>query len=293
MSEILVVGDLMIDVVVSMQSTLNENSDTPCTIAQTIGGTAINVATWARSVGAAPHIVGCVGKDVGGTEIRNHLDSWEISHDITEQTDFPTGMVVALAQLDGERSMFPDSRANSALKLQQFEQLDWSRFSHLYISGYTLINRNTMELGLHLMQLARGHGVKVVLDPASAAPIAKLTPTEIRKWILNCDLLLPNEYEFSALMAVLSCEAADILAMCETLIVKNGAGGAKLFHAHNPISFEAPKVKVVDSVGAGDAFAGTLLGLLSLGHTLEASISDAVKNSTDSVTNRGAQPVRV
>lgn len=292
MAEILVVGDLMIDVVVSMESGLNENSDTPCTISQTIGGTAINVATWARNIDAQPYIIGCIGTDIAGAEIKAHLEQWKIVNELTSRADYPTGMVVALAHLNGERSMFPDSRANSSLQLSQFANIDWARFSHFYISGYTLINRNTLDLALHLMELARQNGVKVVLDPASAAPILRLGEQEIRSWISRADILIPNEFEFSAITQLLECEAAEILEMCEALVIKYGSGGARLVTNTGEKSFAAPRVEVVDSVGAGDAFAGTLIGLLSQGMEIDSAIPHAIENSTNSVTNRGAQPIR-
>lgn len=281
----------MIDLVVSMKSEINEHSDTACTIEQTIGGTAINVATWAKKAGANPHIIGCVGSDIAGAEIKSHLDDWNISHAVTELAEIPTGMVVALAHLNGERSMFPDSRANSALQLNQFSDLDWQKFSHFYISGYTLINRNTLELALDLMQIAQQHGVKVVLDPASAAPIAERSELEIRRWLEHADILLPNEFEFSALLKVLNCTAAEIQEICPVIAIKAGENGAELRTDSGSQTFSTAKVTVIDSVGAGDAFAGTFIAILSQQGDLETAVKKALENSTNSVTNRGAQPL--
>jgi ribokinase len=54
--------------------------------------------------------------------------------------------------------------------------------------------------------------------------------------------------------------------------------------------FAAPKVKVVDTTAAGDAFAGYLGALIAQGEELASAISVAVTAASISVTKVGASP---
>jgi len=54
--------------------------------------------------------------------------------------------------------------------------------------------------------------------------------------------------------------------------------------------FAAPKVKAVDTVGAGDCFSGALAAALAEGESLEGAIPFAVTAASISVTRPGAQP---
>lgn len=292
MSRVLVVGDLMVDVVVAMEEEIQRGSDTRSKVTQTVGGTAINVATWSKKFGADCLVIGCIGNDIGGKFLESHFDLWDIPAELEVLESASTGTVVALAHPDGERSMFPDSRANSYLSAHQFSTVDWSSVSHLYISGYTLLNPSTNQLAKKLMQQAKSAGTTVVLDPASASPISKLEKVEVRSWIELTDILIPNELEVEAISNTSELSLADLSAMLQFLIVKLGAKGANLIQPAHSTLYAAKTVPVVDSVGAGDAFAGALMAELSKGQNIESAIAQALNAGAISVSTRGAQPIK-
>ena len=291
MADVLVVGDIMVDVVVAMESEFHRGSDTKSTVSMSVGGTAVNVATWAMRSSTNVKLVGCIGDDSAGELITEHLKSWGISAHLKVITDAPSGMVVALAHPDGERSMFPDSRANKYLTVDQFVQFEWSEIKVFYISGYTLFNQATRALGLHLMQLAKAAGSIVVLDPASAAPLSKLESEILRSWLEQTDVLLPNHDELIAIQNNLGLTVAELNELCPTIITKQGAAGAEISHNGETTKFSGMKVEVTDSVGAGDAFAGTLIANLANAQELDKAVQSAIQASAFSVTLRGAQPV--
>jgi ribokinase len=291
MAEVLVVGDIMVDVVVAMESEFHRGSDTKSTVSMSVGGTAVNVATWAMRSSTNVKLVGCIGDDSAGELITEHLKSWGISASLKVITDAPSGMVVALAHPDGERSMFPDSRANKYLTFDQFAHLAWSDIKVFYISGYTLFNQATRALGLQLMQLARTAGSIVVLDPASAAPLRKLESEILQSWLEQTDVLLPNHDEFIAIQNNLGFTVAQINELCPTIVTKQGASGAEISQEGKISKFAGMKVEVTDSVGAGDSFAGTLIANLANNQQLEKAVQSAIQASAFSVTLRGAQPV--
>jgi ribokinase len=291
MANVLVVGDIMVDVVVAMKTEFNRGSDTQSTVSMSVGGTAVNVATWAMRSAGNVQLVGCIGDDSAGELISEHLRSWGISESLKVITDAPSGMVVALAHPDGERSMFPDSRANRYLTLDQFELINWAEINVFYISGYTLFNTATREVGLELMKIARSSGSMVVLDPASAAPLSHLEPATLEEWIRLTDVLLPNHDELLAIKTNLAIDDTQLSQLCSTVITKLGADGAEANCDGVQSQISGVKVEVTDSVGAGDSFAGTLIANLAQGAEIHQAVEAAIQASAFSVTLRGAQPV--
>lgn len=88
--------------------------------------------------------------------------------------------------------------------------------------------------------------------------------------------------------------ATDLLNRgCNSVLITLGADGAIFVskEEHRFVQFSSPKVKCVDSTGAGDAFIGALAYLLSQGTkaTVEECIREACKAAADSVTRPGTQ----
>lgn len=289
-ADLLVVGNLMIDVVVDMPGALQVGSDLPSEINTTFGGTGGNVGAWAAVAGAHPMVVGVVGADAWGEAFERQLQRLGVITSLRHHPQLPTGLLVALVHPGGERSMLPDSRANSALSWEDFDGVDWRSLKWLYLSAYVLFDPQTREVGERLLAVAREHGVRVALDPASAAPLRAVDRAELEGWLRQCDLLLPNEPE----TAVLAGDAglAPVLELCPVIAAKLGARGVELYErGKDPRHLSAVPVTLVDTVGAGDAFAGGMLAALAQGLDLVAAAQSAVAVAARAVAIRGAQPL--
>ena len=69
-----------------------------------------------------------------------------------------------------------------------------------------------------------------------------------------------------------------------------GAAGALVADGVGVTHLPSPRVKAVDTVGAGDAFAGALCHRLVAGDTLREAAAYAARVGAYSVTRPGAQP---
>ena len=285
-STVLVVGDLMIDVVVDMPGELVRGSDMPSSISTTYGGTAANVAVWMAKANGRPRVFGAVGDDVWGQEIVQHLIQFSVDCLVKVTDDYQTGMVIALCHPDGERSFFPDARANSALSSERVPWEDCDDVTLLYMSGYTLLNSATRAWAYELMQSARARGITVVLDPASSGPLSSVAASELRRWLQATDVLIPNQQE----LTVLSALVPDIHSLVGSIAAKQGADGVTLYSSAHETHIPAVCATIIDTVGAGDAFAAGLLCGLASGQSFADSAHFAVKVAAQAVSIRGAQP---
>ncbi len=134
-------------------------------------------------------------------------------------------------------------------------------------------------------KLARAAGVPFLLNPAPARPL----PASLLKRVHT---LTPNEHEAALLTGLKDpAEAGRALlkAGCRHVVITLGERGAMLVNAHEEVRLAAPKVRPVDTVGAGDCFTGWLAVGIAEGFPMREAVSRALRAASISVTRPGAQ----
>ncbi len=291
--DVVVVGDVMVDVLASMSGPLASGSDTPSVVTTAGGGSAANVACWLARQGVPTSYVGRVGDDPLGRESVAGLTGCGVTPYVSTDPERTTGTCVVLVEPGGERSMLPDSGANTTLTPEDLPRRAFRPGAHLHLSGYTLLNEGCREAGLAALAMARETGMTVSVDPSSAAPLQTVGAARFLAWTRGVDLLLANRDEAAALAGTADPhEAAQLLGdTYGEVVVKLGAGGA-LWH-RGFIGASAPAertVEVVDTTGAGDAFAAGFLASWLLHPEPETALAAGNRLAGRAVTVVGARP---
>jgi ribokinase len=154
-----------------------------------------------------------------------------------------------------------------------------------------------LDAVLEAFRLARAAGVKTVLNPAPARQL----PEELLRLT---DVCIPNEPEIEHLTghAVTTPQEAAAAAHMlrkrgpHTVIVTLGEWGALLMEEQRALHIPAPRVKAVDTTGAGDVFIGSLAVYLAEGLPLDQAVRRANTVAALSTTRPGTQtsfPTRV
>ncbi len=134
-------------------------------------------------------------------------------------------------------------------------------------------------------ELAARHGVPFVLNPA---PAAKLS----RRLLRRVHALTPNESEAEWLTGRRDPRAAAQMLRklgCRNVVVTLGARGALVSTDEGEWIVRAPRVKPVDTVGAGDCFTAWLAVGIAEGLAIRAAADCAVRAAAIAVTRAGAQ----
>jgi ribokinase len=134
--------------------------------------------------------------------------------------------------------------------------------------------------------LARKSGVPFILNPA---PVRKLPASLLRQ----VSVLVPNEHEAALLSGERDPKRAAkklLAAGCGAVVITLGAKGALIADGHGMRTLPAPRVRPVDTVGAGDCFTGWLAAGIAEGLALPAAAARAIIAASISVTRLGAQP---
>ena len=284
MSRIVVIGDVMVDVVVRLSEPLARGSDAAAEIRFHGGGAAANTAAWLAAAGAEPVLVGTIGDDERGREARAALVAHGVEARLAVHPDLSTGTCLVLVGPDGERTMAPDAGANDALSEDDLPQA-----SHLHVAGYALLRAGSRPAARAAIGRASKEGMTVSVDPSSSA----LLSSEFLDWADGAGLLLPNASEAHALTGDSDPERAA-RALAERfgeVVVTLGRAGALWTDGEAVLRAAAePVEEVVDSTGAGDAFAAGLLAARIAGASTAEQLAAGCRLAARAVTQVGARP---
>jgi sugar/nucleoside kinase (ribokinase family) len=291
MPRILCVGDLMLDVVVLIDSPINYASDTPAKISTHGGGAAANTATWLSYSGNDVYFVARTGDDAAADAVIRELDSWKIEHGALRQAGLKTGVVVIIVDESGQRTMFPDSGANSGLSSSDLPSLDG--FDAAFISGYSLFNKASNSGVLEMIDQIKLSGIPLFFDPASVGTISHFGKDAAVSYLSKMDILLMNEEEALYLSNQNNCEAAllELAKQVETVVIKRGSAGAIGASLKSPmVLVETDAINPIDTTGAGDAFAAGFIPTWIENKQLDLAMSAGNKLAAQCVAIIGARP---
>jgi sugar/nucleoside kinase (ribokinase family) len=240
----------MLDVVAVHDAPLATASDTPARIRLRPGGAGANTAAWLARAGVEVALVARVGDDDAAKAALGAMDAIDLR--VSIDASLPTGTCIVLVAPGGERTMLPDPGANTALSAGDLPDDLFAEGAILHVSGYSLMRPGSRPAALEAMDRARDAGMLVSVDPASAALLID-DPAFLHR-ARPVDLLLPNADELAAL-------GGDLPGVKE-FAVKLGRDGARWSDGARNVSVPAVRVEeVVDTTGAGDAFAAGFLSV--------------------------------
>jgi ribokinase len=256
---VVVVGDVATDVVAVLDGVPAPGSDRPASIRSRGGGAGANVAVHLAQLGTPVVLAGCVGDDLAGAGLVAELTAAGVGLNLRSVPGSATGTIVSLVEPDGQRSMLADRGAN--LDLRPDDVPHPAPGGHLHLSGYTLLDPGPHAAGLAALAAAAAAGVTVSVDPASTGPLARYG---VDRWLADtagATMLLPNADEARLLSGCSDVEtAARALAGRHRIVaVSLGAEGALWASRGVLVHRPAHRAVVVDTTGAGDAFAAGLL----------------------------------
>lgn len=271
---ILVVGDLVDDIGVRPLGAVNAASDTVSEIRMTAGGSAANVAAWLGHLGAPVRFVGRCGADA----LDRHaaaLAAYGVDARITGDAELPTATIVLTLDAAADRTMYVDRAANTTLRAEHVPMDVWDDVTWLHLTGYSFFDDGVRPVVVELIAEARRRGVGVSIDPSSLGFLEAAGRDVVLDWLGDADLVLPNDDEQRFLQL-----AGD------SIVLTRGADGAT-FAGHE---VKALPAQVVDTVGAGDAFAAGFLSRWVSDRDPAQSLNAGAAAAAKCVENRGARP---
>ena len=241
-------GDLLLDVIVRLDGPITEDTDTYGRTRVGAGGQAANVAAWVVELGGRARFVGKRARDPAGRLLAEELRGRGVDLAGPEE-EAGTGTVVSLAGTDGSRTMLTDRGLSVAFRPDELDESWLAGCERLHLPAYSLVSTPLRETALAAAELAP----RVSVDLSSTAALERAGVDAFRALlsVVGPDVVFANQDEAELVGAL---EA-------ETVVVKRGAGGCTVLRGGSEETYPARPAEVVDTTGAGDAFAaGFLLG---------------------------------
>lgn len=267
----------MLDVVAQIPTTPHElhlGNDTRTIISTHGGGAAGNTASWLAVLGNDVTMVGRIGNDTAGSAITAEFDALGISYGEIVKEGLHTGVVVCLVDPSGERTMLADNGANAGLEVSDLPALDG--VDAIYLSGYAPLAPLSRGGVLEMVRTVNSRGIPIVFDPATVGGMQGVPVEEILSWCALMDTVIMNEEEAIYLSELSDLESAlnFFVELTPRAIIKRGSAGAiGLERGGQIISVAATTSAVVDTTGAGDAFAAGFIdaftGRRDFSHAME------------------------
>lgn len=287
--EVLVVGSINVDLVIrAAQLPAPGQSVSGGVFARFQGGKGANQAVAAARQGATVTMVGAVGDDEYGRSALADLGGGGVDVSrIVVMSGESTGLALIAVDERGANQIVVAPGANATLGAAAIEAA---------LTGYEPRPGSVAVLSFELgdeaivtaARFAAVHGMRVLVNPAPARTL----PTAL---VALSPIVLPNEGEAATLTGQSDPRAAAEALAQQTgapVIVTVGAQGAFVCEPDAVQGVElmpAPKVEVVDTTGAGDAFVGALAAHLAAGKPLRVAAAEAVQAASRSVTSVGAR----
>ncbi|MFM1789242.1 MAG: hypothetical protein RLZZ12_591 [Actinomycetota bacterium] len=291
MKSILCIGDAMIDVIVKMKSEINLNSDTLSDISMHGGGAAANTATWLAHLGVNTTFAGRIGSDIAGSNFHAELIHFGVQHLNPPIAGAKTGTVVVLVDKHGNRTMFPDSGANSGLSASDLPEL--SEFDAVFLSGYSLFNPASIDGVTEIIENIHELNVPIFFDVASVGTMSAFGKERALSLISGFSGLFLNEEEARYITGFgdTAQQLQSLVTRAPLIVIKRGALGA-IAKVEDEAMIEKPatNTQVIDTTGAGDAFAAGFLATWLERKNLSDSLSHALDVAAQCVATIGARP---
>jgi ribokinase len=267
------------------------------------GGKGANQAVACAKLGAQTYMVGRVGGDAFGMELRQSLQAVGVAVTLVEVEPVPrkpaprsrrggevavsSGIALIAVDDTGQNNIIVIPGANGRIA-----QPDLARLETALDDAQILLLQLEIPLAMVVAaaKMAHERGILVMLDPAPAQAL----PAELYPFV---DVLTPNETETAVLTHTTihnetdATQAAQILLGRGTkrVVIKMGSRGAYVADSGGGRFYEAVRVTAVDTVAAGDAFNGALAVALSEGHPFDEAMRWAIAGGALAVTQPGAQ----
>ena len=227
------------------------------------GGSAANTMSGLALIGSNVAYTGKLGQD----ELGQLYEKLLANEGVTTRFGFgegSSGSSLILVGGDGSRTMNTFLGMCQELHPSDIDAELMQQARYLYIEGYLWDTEIQQDAVSQAIGLAKKHGTKVALslsDPFCAQRHQEAFHRLVRE---DVDLLFCNQEEaFALLNTEISQEALEYLAaQVETVAFTMGARGALVCEQREMFYIDPRRVNVVDTTGAGDAFAaGFLYGL--------------------------------
>ncbi len=253
-------------------------------------GGAANVALNLVSLGAQATLIGYVGEDDAGTELRATLEAAGVVCEFVSIPDWPTIVKLRLIAQKQQLMRADFEEPVPVLGASEREATLLNKVEKHLLDAQVLVledyDKGVLDTPQAIIHTALKRQIPVLVDP-------KHKPLDV---YARATVIKPNESEFLAAVGAVDNIGEAAAALCQQLhlqgmVVHRGGDGMEISEAEGSRHVPARQVEVFDVTGAGDTTAATLAIGMALKWSLLASARMANVAASLVVSKSGTSPV--
>ena len=255
------------------------------------GGKGANQAVAVARLGYPVRLIGCVGNDGFGAQLKTHLKDAGVDISCVATCEGSSGVALIVVSSAGENSIVVTPGANSRVTTEiVIANVEVIRQAGMVLAQLEI----PIETVAYLAEICARENVPLILDPAPAIDL----PQDIFQHIT---WLTPNQTEaaFYSKIEPKEINVAGQVELAAAILAKGSRGVVLKMGSHGSYiaskmglgeTVPAIRVQAIDTTAAGDAFNGGFATGLMLGKSPLESATFAATVAGISVTRVGAQP---
>ncbi|MFG1705866.1 carbohydrate kinase [Nonomuraea sp. M3C6] len=242
------------------------------------GGGPANTAVALARLGTPTRFLGRISGDVFGGLFREHLASSGVDLSSSVEAKEPSTLAVAALDAGGqaEYTFYADGTADWQWSPYELDLQRLGPVKCLHTGSLALV-REPGRTAVEELARAAAERATISIDPNVRPSLASIDDYPVARWCEWTDILKLSDDDLAFLLPGVPMERA-----CDTwhaagarlIVVTRGAAGALVSLDGERATVRAPKVEVVDTVGAGDAFTAGLLHHLGTKGLLGGRLDD-------------------
>ncbi len=253
-----------------------------------IGGGGTNTAVALRRIGLKVAYLGSVGVGNNSSMVLNLLKKEKVDTSLVQSGGGRTGFSVILDASGHDRTILTFKGNNDQL---DFDRIPKGRLKTKWFYFSAMLNKS-FGTQKKLAAFAVKNKIKIAYNPS--AYLARMGAGYIKPILLKTDLLVLNREEAAYLVGKQSIQNTlkKLLRLGPKIVaVTDGARNAYVTDGNEVFWTNPPNIHVVESTGAGDAFASTLLAMIMKNKTLGFALAAAVANSQSVISHHGPKNI--
>jgi fructokinase len=244
-----------------------------------VGGSCLNIAVGMARLGVPAGFVGGISTDLFGRMIADHAIASGVELRYATRSEHQSTLVFVRSVAGEPQYAFYNAETASRHWIYCSGSIPFDTIDAIHVGSTTLVEEPSAAQALALVKEARGSAA-ISFDPNCRPNLVKDKAAYVARmaeFAAAADIIRMSDVDFEYLYdhAEYAERAKALIAAGASLVIVTcGARGVQAWHSEaGALEVEAPAIKVVDTIGAGDSFqAGLLYGLHALGRIATGSM---------------------
>lgn len=257
------------------------------------GGSVANSCAVAAALGSRVAFLGKVADDEMGQVFRHEISSHGVHYPTKPLiTEIPTARCLILVTPDGQRTMNTYLGAGGEFSLEDLDETTIAASAITYLEGYLFDPPAAQAAFAEAAKMARAAGQKIALSLSDAFCVDRHRVGFRRLISEGLDILFANEVELCSLYQRESGNdaARDAAKHIPLVIMTKSEDGSVILHGGTETIVSAMPTNVIDTTGAGDAYAAGFMHAYTKGQSLHAAGMLGAKAASLAISQMGARP---